>query len=306
MAASRSAYLAQLQGQANSLEARMTFLEGQTQRRCTSLLWMGSVSGLLGFIFAFLLGFWTFMQPGKLFESGWGYFPPTVSEMVHDPSSPAGKSFFCFELIGAICIFMSWYPWELQNAYIGDELKTWFGVSWVNCRQFFPPIGMMIVACVPTTPAAQATMPEQVTVMIHTAGAFFMFIGYILIEGKTLSWGGFKCPPEYVKIGPQELWTRKLLLTGCFCGFMAFSIFQALLALPLGLAGADRWELKPGFSRVQLVDTASGWILMFKVGSYAGEVVSGLFLIASHLSIWYHCHERKVNLADTIPVSAYT
>jgi len=304
MAASRSVYLAQLQGrEINSLEARMTFHEGQAQRRCTSLLWMGSISGLLGFIFAFVLGFWAFVQPGEKFASGWGYFPPTVSEMVHDPSSPAGKCFFCFELIGAICIFQSWYPWELQSAYIGDELKTWFGVSWATCRQFFPPIGMMIVACVPTTPAAQATMPEQVTVMIHITGASMMFVGYILIEGKTLSWGGFKCPPEYVKIGYQELRVRKILLSGCFFGFVSFVVFQALLLLPLGLSGEDRWEVKPGFSRVQLVDTASGLTLMFKVGSYAGEVIAGLFLIASHLSIWYHCHERKVNLADSIPVA---
>lgn len=287
------------------LEAWSSHQAQLTSRKSTSLLWMGSLSGLLGFIFAFFLGLMKYFEGTSVFESGNGFFPPTVSEMVHDPGSPAGKCFFAFELIGAICIFLSWYPFELRNVYIGDDLKTPFGVSWVICRQFFPPIGMMLVACVPTTPAAQADLADQVTVGVHCLGAVMMFIGYIFFEGRTLAWGIWKNDDLPLRINPREWWVRGVLLTGVLHGFCCFIAFQAILIPDLGLCCFDEWAPKEGFKKVQLVNTASGWILFFKIGSYFGEVVSGLCLIASHMAIWYYCEERRVDLVETIPVAEY-
>mmetsp|Transcript_25629 Transcript_25629/g.73143 ORF Transcript_25629/g.73143 Transcript_25629/m.73143 type:complete len:316 (-) Transcript_25629:149-1096(-) len=295
-----------------SVEERLARLEAWsshqaqlTCRKATSLLWMGSVSGFLGFVFAFFLGLVKYFEGTTVFASGNGPFPPTVSEMVHDPRSPAGKCFFAFELIGSICIFLSWYPFELRNVYIGDDLKTPFGLSWVTCRQFLPPIGMMLVACVPTTPAAQADLADQVTVLVHCMGAMMMFIGYIFLEGRALAWGVWKDSRTPLRIKPREWWVRCLLLTGVLHGFCCFIAFQALLIPDLGLCCFDEWAPKEGYERVQLVNTASGWILFFKIGSYFGEVVSGLCLIASHMAIWYYCEERRVDLVETIPVAEY-
>jgi len=299
-------------GRTASAEERLTRLEAFTShqaqlasRKATSLLWMGSLSGLLGFVFAFFLGLIKYFEGVDTFESGNGFFPPTVSEMVHDPGSAAGKCFFAFELIGAICIFLSWYPFELRNVYIGDDLKTPFGLSWVTGRQYMPPIGMMIVACVPTTPAAQADLADQVTVGVHCLGAGMMFIGYIFLEGRTLAWGIWKDSNVPLRINPREWWVRCVILTGVLHGFCCFIAFQAIMIPDLGLCCFDEWAPKEGYEKVQLVNTASGWILFFKIGSYFGEVVSGLCLIASHMAIWYYCEERRVDLVETIPVSEY-
>jgi len=179
---------------------------------------------------------------------------------------------------------------------MGDDLKTPFGLSWVTCRQFFPPIGMMIVACVPTTPAAQADLADQVTVGVHCLGASMMFVGYIFFEGRTLAWGVWKNENMPLRINPREWWVRSVLLTGVLHGFCCFIAFQAILIPDLGLCCFDQWAPKEGYKKVHLVNTASGWILFFKIGSYFGEVVSGLCLIASHTAIWYYCDERKVDV----------
>jgi len=307
----RLAGLAQDGGKIVSHEERLARLEARSihqaqldSRKSTSLLWMGSLSGFLGFVFAFLLGLIKYFEGATVFESGNGHFPATVSEMVHDTESAAGKCFFAFELIGAICIFLSWYPFELRNVYIGDDLKTPLGVSWVTCRQFVPPIGMMIVACIPITPAALADLSDQVTVGVHCLGALSMFVGYIFFEGRTLAWGVWKKASVPLSINPREWWVRCVLLTGMFLGVCCFIAFQTILVLDLGLCCFDEWAPKEeGHMEVQLVNTASGWILFFNIGSYFGEVVSGLFLIASHMAIWYYCEERKVDLAETIPVA---
>merc|ERR1719188_907835 len=125
------------------------------------MLFAGSISGLLGFIFAFVIGVIRECMQGKSdvfdrpFKSGLGYFPSTVSEMVHDPDSPAGKVFFAFCFVGAVLIFFSWYPTMLRNAYIGDDPQI-CGVAWVTWRQFVPAPGMMKLSIITTVPLAQA------------------------------------------------------------------------------------------------------------------------------------------------------
>merc|ERR1712137_234434 len=49
-----------------------------------------------------------------------------------------------------------------------------------------------------------------------------------------------------------------------------------------------------GFSQMELLDTASGYFLLVKMGSYATEVLAGLALLSSHLAVWYYCEEREV------------
>ena len=181
------------------------------------------------------------------FKSGYGYFPSTVSEMVDDPSDPAGMSFFAFEFLGAMLIFMSWYPHNLRNAYLGDvgfQIPN-TPVSWTMFRQFVPPLGMMLVATVTTTPMPQASVLQMFTVGIHLVGAEMLFGGYILVEGLTLGWspvGRFQ--PTHIEgvIGCAELKWRRACLCGVIVNYIFFCVIQLLLVLPLRIPVTDRWE----------------------------------------------------------------
>lgn len=171
--------------------------EKRSRKGAAMLLFVGSLSGFLGFLFAALLGFLKFgilnTEPaqkgpdGKPFASGQNYFPATVSEMVYNRDAPAGKVFFGFELIASIAILVSWYPLNLQNVYMDNDKTFWFtGVSWSTLRQFLPSIGMMIVASIPETPMERALLPDRITVWVHTVGAVMAIGGYVWIEAKTL------------------------------------------------------------------------------------------------------------------------
>merc|ERR1719221_494529 len=124
-----------------------------------------------------------FINPDQHFPSHHGYFASTVSEMVHNPNSPAGKCFRGFEFIASILIFQSWYPWHLRNCYIGDDMTLPCAgcISWTTFRQLVPSTGMMIVATITITPAAQANAEDSMSVAIHLAGAVMLFGGYFVV-----------------------------------------------------------------------------------------------------------------------------
>jgi len=295
---------------------RIQMLEEEVKKsrgvKSTSLLLVGSVFGLTGFLLAFTIGFLKFWNPidyeGKGYPSGWGYFPSTVSEMVYNPLEPAGKCFFAFELLASLMIFMSWYPWELRNVYVGDDsLVPFLGCSWMMMRQYSSAPGMSLLAIVTTTPFAQATVLDLFCISIHLGGAVMMFGGYILAEGYTLSWGPFSGPDLGRRVHGTEVFVRKALLTGIFVFYMLFSAFQGLLLLPDSMVPVccyDVWSMPQNGTKHALVlleDTASQWVLVFKIASYLCEVICGLLLIISHIAIWYYCQERHVDLIEGLP-----
>merc|ERR1740121_2092326 len=66
-----------------TIEEQVHFMMAYERKKCASLLFFGASFGLLGFGFAFLLGFWKFLNPliseyHEVFPSGQGYFPSTV------------------------------------------------------------------------------------------------------------------------------------------------------------------------------------------------------------------------------------
>jgi len=301
-------------------EERIIFLEGLERKKTASLLFFGAAFGLLGFLFAFIIGTLKFLRPltgeyHRIFPSGHGYFPATVSEMVHDPTDPAGKCFFAFEFVGAFFIFNSWYPWSLRNVYIGDDdqVAPCVPFSWMMFRQFIPPAGMMLVATVTTTPFAQAAILDYFCISIHLFGAVLLFAGYGVVEAKTLGWCGLQQPIVAQKcVGEDEKTVRKRLLTGLVAWYVLFCVLQGVLLLPLDQFGGknDHWETRkiqnptaePGelMSQTILIDTASGFVLGLKILSYASEVCCGLFLIMSFMTIWWFCAERKADLRDEL------
>mmetsp|Transcript_167247 Transcript_167247/g.537231 ORF Transcript_167247/g.537231 Transcript_167247/m.537231 type:complete len:355 (-) Transcript_167247:72-1136(-) len=300
-----------------SFDDKISFLVGYERKKCAALLFMGSIFGLLGFVFAFIIGLLKFLNPHisefhERFASGNGYFPATVSEMVHDPQEPAGKCFFAFEFIGAIFIFLSWYPWELRSVYIGDShhVPGCKNLSWSMFRQFCPPCGMMLVATVTTTPFAQATQLDYFCIAIHLTGAVMLFAGYAAVESHCLGFLHVKQHETMQKtLKPREVSLRYLCLVGIVICYVVFCTITAVVVLPLEQWGGknDVWEKRTitnerglTFKKMVLVDTASGFVLWLKILSYVSEVACGLFLISSFLVIWYFCEERTTDLNDEL------
>jgi len=314
---------------------RIDFVDLQQRVRAVNLLLVGSVSGFLGFLFATFLGVWAFLQPvelnylGEPFASGHNYFPQTVSEMVFDPKSPSGKCFFAFCLIGAICILASWYPWELKNVWVGDDPlfpEIFPGrihrlPTWPNLRQFLPPIGMMLVACIPTTKAANETALDRVTVLIHTAGAVGMLLGYCVVEIVTLK----KAPHlSHMHVSMDEARTRWVFVILCLACCLLFQMFGLLAshADDLQICCMDSYvvptledasrangngthydiyhqDLMAASAGFKLLNnTASGFGLTVKASEYFFECLAGIFMICSHLAVWYYARERKVNMDE--------
>lgn len=326
---------------------RLDWLDGSDRLRSTSLLLVGSTLGFLGFLFAALLGCYHLLKEAPrdnylgqtMIEP---YFPATVSEMVSDTRSPSGKCFFAFVLIGAICMLTSWYPWQLRNCYIGDEVilgRGWFGKNIVGrdvgikvlmMRAILPPVGIMMVACIPAPPAANREFTDMVACTLHTLGATVSIGGYAFIELYTLLCAGLSVefnwhPPGKERRIPEKT-ARLIIVALCLFSIFCFLLFSFLQshAGKFGICCEDVWavpDISVGTQNVSaheigleiagdlanstntklLKQTASGTYLIFKLGEYWFEVLSGLFMLASHLVIWYYCPERYLNISDAMP-----
>merc|ERR1712194_375618 len=225
------------------------------------------------------------------------------SEMVSDPKDAAGKAFFAFEFVAAIFIFLAYYPYQLDNVYIGDDDIAFCGLSYTVLRQFIPAPGMMLVATVTTTPFARATLRDDFTITIHLVGAIMMFLGYMLVEAKTLGLLCFSHPTIRIldRISVREAWWRRFFLMQIALWWGAFLVFQVILGFP----GIDKYiccndEYNTDFTPPKLINTASSTFLFLKVFSYLSKVICGWSLIMSHATIWYFCEERHLDLEDTL------
>lgn len=338
----------------DDLQGRMEYVDGTQRVRSTSLLFVGSLLGFLGFCFAAFLGFWQqIMEVPHLnfrHEPMGTYFPATVSEMVYDSQSGAGKCFFAFVLIGGICMLLSWYPWALRNVYIGDDamlLENWLGndrsdrprgIKVLMLRQFLPPIGIMLVACIPAPPAANREFTDTVSSLVHTLGAVMSIGGYAAIELATLHYkpwhssrkGGhgvvFDTKINGKNISVNERTTRTILIGLCLFSIVAFQVSGFLYgkADKLGFCCNDVWavpnatdwsglngdktiglriedEIAAAHGKKLLLSTATGFDKILKLSEYWFEVFAGLFMLASHLAIWFYCPERFVDLAESLP-----
>jgi len=330
----------------DEFDKRIDFIDGLNRLRATSFLVVGAFLGYSGFLFGALLGFYKQMveigQNNFLGQhQNHSYFPATVSEMVWNTSSGGGKCFFAFVLIGGICMLCSWYPWKLRNVYIGDDLKLfggWLGkdnygnergIRVLMLRQFLPPIGIMMVACIPAPPAANRAFTDKISSTIHTCGAVMSIGGYAFIELYTLLGNDLPVRFDTVKAyhkGWGEWNVRFGVIICCLFCIGAFQMFGVLCsqAPKLGICCEDVWEIPTQAdldwlktSRAQgyyfedeiakadhvhlLKQTASGTFMFFKLGQYWFEVLSGLFMLYSHLVIWWYCPERHIDLDEELP-----
>lgn len=196
----------------SEVRQEVQFLDKLGRHKALWLLVIGAWMGIIGFAFAAFAGFKSFKDQtinglGQPYASGQPPFPLTVSEMVHDPLSPQGKAFLGFELLAAIMLLVSWYPYELSNVYVAvrhglfvadddhhDEGHCDCGgclgncFSWACMRHFLPALGLALVALVTTTPVynRKSSNISWITVQIHSIAAAMLFGGYIIVEVQCL------------------------------------------------------------------------------------------------------------------------
>eukprot|EP00931_Biecheleriopsis_adriatica_P121719 TRINITY_DN9677_c0_g3_i1.p1 TRINITY_DN9677_c0_g3~~TRINITY_DN9677_c0_g3_i1.p1 ORF type:complete len:400 (+),score=32.22 TRINITY_DN9677_c0_g3_i1:151-1350(+) len=305
-----------------SVHARLDYAEHNARRRATSMLCLGSTFGFFGFSFSAVLGMqYTYARTGhKLnflgehFPSGEDFWPGSVSEMVHDPSTPTGEIWKCFVLIGALSIWLSWYPWELRNVYTGGSVRWFFCIPFLHLRTFMPPIGMMLVAFVPLPQSSN--FGETFASAIHYAGASTALGGYGVFEFYTLVFA------EYVHMEPKERILRSILCATCLMGLFGFLVAGFLPKT--SLCCGDEWRVPtaedvalakangyPGLAmnaqiakdtdKALLYNTASGIVLALKYVAYWSEVTAGLSMLFSMFTIWYFAPERLVEMGNEIP-----
>jgi len=295
--------------------------------RSPRLLLIGGISAFTSFFLTFVITWMCFFlhnhnKLGIPFKSGNGHFPATVSEGVSDAMSPAGKIFFAFGLVAGFCIFLSWYPYMLRNVYTGNEEVYGTSVYWISVRQFVPPVGLLVLICVQTVPASRLVDVEAFSVIIHLVGAGMMFVGYLACEIKCLHLFGVTSVSQerFLDIEGRERLYREICSIIIFFGFTFFCICQGILLV----ASSDHimcchdhylkymWEVTasdaaPGYNiskghrfvvhNVEVMDTANGWVLLWKVASFMSECIAGVAMVISHLIIWYYCEERHVDYA---------
>jgi len=211
------------------------------------------------------------------------------------------------------------------------ERPIW--VNLISLRQFLPPVGLMMVVCITVTTGPR-TFCEAVAAGLHTVGAVLMFVAYIAFEFHALWWS----PVLYVR--GLERWFRKwlaILALICSVGFQLCGLCSTILqkscvgglcscksSAPFTELCVDKWQVPTlddiAYSRNMsyygawvreataledkeelLLNTASGWYLVLKMATYWLEVCAGLFLLTSHLVIWYFCPERNVELGCELP-----
>lgn len=286
------------------------------------LLLAGSVTGSVAFLLATctggfnsMIGYemryacWTDEGPRSECESKRSYHAETVSEMVSNGDTPAGKLFYAFTVIASLCLLISRYPWEFPNVYIRST-RSWFPISAI--RSIVPPLGMLIVAQVPVVPRQERTTPAiKLSCHVHTFGAVLFVLGYNVLEMLTL------CELRR-KLKRRE----RLLRIVCVVASTVFMICFALCGNLYGTSSGDTDQYENSWDKYQksfnisnattphqkavneitkgivqktygkqvLVNSANGWPLKLKKAEFWSEELAGLFIIFSHFVIWSHGH----------------
>ncbi|CAE7946230.1 unnamed protein product, partial [Symbiodinium sp. KB8] len=304
------------------IRLRVDYAVRTTRVKAASLLCAGSALGLLGFLIPGGMGLGkAFLADkevnvrGENFASGHNYYPSTVSEMVRDRESPMGKCFYGFTSAGSFAIWMSWYPWHLQNVYLPAEEDSVWCCSVMTLRTLVPPISMLLVSVITVVPFREADSIEAVSTVIHAMAATLAMGGYCVLEWYTLN------VAKNVRMTQRERHLRQLinLLLG-FCTFgLVVTGVVAQHPEQFGICCGDlyvvpnvtdivasynrgayqqgtRNEFLVQHHKVGLVDTASGAALAFKLGMFWFEVSAGLLMLASHFIIFLYCPERRLRI----------
>lgn len=310
---------------AKTNEQRIIYLDTQMRKRASSQLFVGAVAGICGIAFVTALGLHRIFTTedynlnGEHFASGERYFPACISEMVYDPDTPSGKAFIAFMMIAAICMLISWYPYQLSNVFIPDAKRPTamcfeqpkYMPTWNDLRVFVPPIGLMLVALIQSTPEGLMGYRENIAEQIHANGAMAMIGSHCIFEFYALCQLKLSTSEKVVR------WILSILALGFGVGF-AITCQLYSRATDLGICCKDVWvvpsvsnvtaatdnhhfyiadldEHRMEYGKKMLLDTAKGWALILKYSEFTCEVLSVLFFAMGLLAIWFYAPERNLD-----------
>jgi len=295
-----------------------------TTEKAGVLLFFGACTCISGFVLLTLVGFLQYFydvsnealdRSQKEFASGHGYWPSTVSEMVHERDSAAGRLFFTLGMITVVSIFQSWYPVHLSNVNTREDQvhERWLRVEWATIRQVVPMMGLLVLIGINTYPMQKAKASvgktKMFSVMLHLFGAGMLFVGYTVCEMKCLGIFWFHQHPKLTEYfgrdvhTKRELMLRRVLVHVIGIFFCLFSYCQVgMILCPKGmLPTPDSWikvgEAGNNSQEPQLGNTASGLYLTVKILSFVFEDIAGIVMVISHIAIWYFSDERTFGYA---------
>lgn len=244
----------------------------------------GVVLGILGFLVAlvpFLIDIAAAIVNSDGKQPWWKAVdvPATVSEMVSKWEEPQGRVFFGFELAAAFCTLLSWYPFKLRHACCnpGDGgcritfCSLWL-CSWASLRQFVPPLGLGLVACVPTVHMSPRKPLPQGSIMliaIHSLAALLMFGGFLLSEAHVLCIWPLKCRARVLQPKCAEYRLRRASWVVAFIFWFIFTVMQVV------------------FTFVGSIQRR------YKILSFILEILAGLTMLFNHWVIWKYAPERS-------------
>jgi len=294
-------------------------------KKSAMLLLTGAVSGFWGFVCVAIIGQYNFSfgPPtvnfrGEPMQSGQNYYPVSISEMVHDASSPQGKCFFAFSIVAAMCILVSFHSYHLRNCYVGDDLVI-CRMSYLGLRAVLPPVGLVLCSAVTMTPVKQATPVEWVANAMHCVGAGLFLSGYIIFELQCLCFskvvkldeeGGEKvarltCVALTVLTMAIWITSTQVAMGGDKLGLCCSPVWQVPTKEDIALAEqngkpATAMATKWGFEHNEkmLLNTANETVLAFTFVAYWGEALAGIFMLCGLLVIWWYCPERQLDLDE--------
>lgn len=192
------------------------------------------------------------------------YLYATLSEMVHDWSTPEGKIFIPALLLPAIFFLLSSHPYVLSNVRV--EGHPW-NHSFVVLRHFCVNAGLILVAFVPTL-AEIDNHAHSIEVWIHNFAA-------------TLAFGAFCCAELFVlschkSLDEEEMFWRKWQF--------AFMLSCVVLCC-----------LHKSFVEVDMV---SNWSAYSAAWTFRYEMLIGSGLIAQNSLIWNFSDPREKEVIE--------
>jgi len=297
------------------------------------LLMFACLLGIIGMIAAVLVtpGTWylptshadTLNMYGKPFPSGKPLLYDSISSMIHDEKSPAGKIFYACLQTGTISMFMSGYPYVFENVYSNAPAFICKCPLTMNAlRAYVVPIGLFLVWNAPVNQVNLKDPGQQ------TAGTFFHTTGAVIALASTI-WAELYYLAVHQKSNISGV-ERVLRWICVICALLGAVVYQASpmfysfgccpdVYLPVNetvmeaakhkrayaVAAADGYLIQLQMEHPEvpvedtlyngLYDTASGLVFHLKIATFWGETTALVSVMAGCWVIWYFGEARHIH-----------
>jgi len=268
---------------------------------------------------------------GEAFPSGKPFIFDSISGMIHDNKSPAGKIFFACVQTATICLFVSGYPYFFSNVYTGSTPAFLCNnILTMNAlRAYVVPIGLFLVLNAPVTQKNLSSAQQLIaSTLFHTTGAVVALASwgwaelyYLAVYQKSnitrvervLRWMCLICS---LIGGVLYIMAPMFYQAGC-CPDIYMPVNTTVMeiaahhhAFTVAAMDGDLIQRQMEHPEVPiedplyngLYDTASGLVFDLKLATFWGEAVALFSVMAGSWVIWYFNEERHVstNLEEAV------